>query len=45
MNTINDPSNYRKMSEPFANSEAANAALEAFFVEVGPCQCSRCEFP
>jgi len=31
---INDPENYRKMCEPFASANEANAALEAFFADV-----------
>lgn len=32
--TINDPENYRKMSEPFATAEEGNAAIDSFFVEL-----------
>ena len=31
---INDPENYRLMSQPFENGEAANKALDAFFEAV-----------
>lgn len=33
--TIHDPAKCRELSEPFADSEAAEAALEAFFAELG----------
>lgn len=32
---INDPANYRKLSEPFASKDAANEALQSFCDEVG----------
>lgn len=32
--TTNDPTNYRRCSEPFADVEKANEALVAFFAEV-----------
>ena len=35
MKSHNDFGNYRKMSEPFASSEEATAALETFFDLVG----------
>lgn len=31
MNTIQDPANYRAMSEPFSSPEAANEAIGKFF--------------
>lgn len=31
---INDPENYRRMAEPFASPQEANAALDAFFDDV-----------
>lgn len=32
--TTNDPSNYRRCAEPFADAEHANEALAAFFADV-----------
>ena len=34
MKTINDPATYRELSEPFADGDAATAALEAFFQDL-----------
>ncbi len=34
MKEINDPGNYRKMSEPYRSSEEASSALDAFYEAV-----------
>ena len=34
MSSENNPSNYRAMSEPFASPDAANEAIEKFFMMV-----------
>lgn len=31
MKIVNDPANYRALSEPFENSDTANQAIEKFF--------------